>query len=365
MWLQWKVRLVPVALMLFVLLAPARHVLAYGEAVGGFPNWAEYVLLEWMNRARSDPQADLAGCTTATCAEKSCYATASPPRYLNAVLEHSARFHAAHMLTNNYFSHPSQCTLFAAIAALYPASCTGSAVCSCTQGALVGNDTLWTDPFTRMDYFGANMGSSGQSEIIAAGGVGPSATFYNAWMYEKTSDNTCGEHANGDNGHRYILLHDGFGELAGAGYLTNSGGFAGIYGSYATMDFSGDSPIAPKLPSGAHYPQQAASVDAWANWYDNAAPQVNKINVDGVCSDMALTRGTATNGAWHATLNGVGTGCHHYYFAFKDSAGKDVLFPGVGSLTIGDGGTQCPAYSAVTPPSCGGFDRIFASQFSL
>ena len=27
-----------------------------GEAVAGFPNWTERVMLEWTNRARSDPQ---------------------------------------------------------------------------------------------------------------------------------------------------------------------------------------------------------------------------------------------------------------------------------------------------------------------
>ncbi|HEY3056435.1 MAG TPA: hypothetical protein VGK31_10955, partial [Thermoanaerobaculia bacterium] len=36
-----------------------------GESINGFPNWAERVLLEWMNRARVDPQKELAACGAA------------------------------------------------------------------------------------------------------------------------------------------------------------------------------------------------------------------------------------------------------------------------------------------------------------
>jgi hypothetical protein len=85
-----------------------------------------------------------------------------------------------------------------------------------------------------------------------------------------------------------------------------------------------------------------------------------KINVDGVCSDMSLGRGSQTNGAWHANVSGVGSGCHRYFFAFKDSGGNDVLYPTHGSLTIGDGSAQCPDWSSAAPRGCAGFDRIFA-----
>lgn len=51
------------------MLLPPRQASAEGEAVNGYPNWAERVLLEWMNRARSDPQADLAGCPSGNCKE--------------------------------------------------------------------------------------------------------------------------------------------------------------------------------------------------------------------------------------------------------------------------------------------------------
>ena len=70
---------------------------------------------------------------------------------------------------------------------------------------------------------------------------------------------------------------------------------------YSTGDFgAGSAPT--KIPSGAHYPQQAASVGMWANWYDTAGPSAASVNVDGVCTTMTLQRGTQTNGAWSATV---------------------------------------------------------------
>lgn len=71
---------------------------AAGEAVNGFPNWSERVLLEWINRARADPQADLAACPSGNCKENtgSCY-TPQPPRVWNSNIAHSARFHSDEM----------------------------------------------------------------------------------------------------------------------------------------------------------------------------------------------------------------------------------------------------------------------------
>lgn len=338
-------------------LAPRAY--AYGEAVNGFPNWSERVLLEWMNRARSDPQADLAGCSASTCAEKACYTTASPPRYLDQKLEHSARFHASHMLNNDYWGHSSQCTLVADIGSLYPATCDGAASCSCNQGQLTSDTGTWTSSFTRMGRFGVSVSAGLGSEVIDAGHSGPDATFY-SWVYQPSSVNVCG--VNYQNAYRYYILTNGFGQLAGAGYVPRTEQ-PSTYSSYATMDFAGTASTHPKIPSGSHYPQQAASVDAWVNWYDTAAPSVAKINVDGVCTDMTLDRGTSTNGAWHLAVNNVGSGCHHYVFAFKDSVASQVIYPTTGALTIGDGGAQCPDYVTSAPPACPGFDQIFVDGF--
>jgi len=330
-------------LCLLAVLLPLDHALAEGEAVNGYPNWAERVLLEWMNRARSDPQADLAACTVtngvSNCQESACYSSAATPRHIDFNLQRSARFHGDHMRINNYFDHPSECTLVGNIPALYPNTCGGAASCSCTQGALTSDQNAWTDPFSRMQLFGASVNGAG--EIIAAGYNGPNATFY-AWLYEPTSTTSCG--FNEENGHRFLLLSDGYGPAAGAGYTSTQ--------DYSVMDFAGTAANTYKIPSGSHYPRQATTVDAWANWYDTAAPSSTKINVDGVCSNMTLGRGSSTNGAWHASVNGVGSGCHRYQFAFKDSGGNTVLYPSSGSLGIGNGGATCPDWSTTALPSC-------------
>ena len=48
-----------------------------GESINGFPNWAERVILEWMNRARVDPQKEMTACGAA-CSEAICYKPAAP-----------------------------------------------------------------------------------------------------------------------------------------------------------------------------------------------------------------------------------------------------------------------------------------------
>jgi hypothetical protein len=40
----------------------SRNASAVGEEVGGFPNWAERVIHEWMNRARCDPKVEMMAC---------------------------------------------------------------------------------------------------------------------------------------------------------------------------------------------------------------------------------------------------------------------------------------------------------------
>jgi hypothetical protein len=329
---------------------------ATGEAVNGFPNWSERVLIEWMNRARSDPQADLAGCPSGHCLESACYSTASPPRYETDDLEHSSRYHSAEMELDGFFDHWSECTLVSNIATLYlsqPQQCDGTASCACVGGARNAGFGNGTDPFTRMGFFGTGGGAAG--EIIAAGYQGPDAAFY-GWLYEQADSSTCV--FDEANGHRYLILTDGNGQNAGAGYVPG-----GDYGTYATMDFAGNASAQPKIPSGAHYPEQAASVDVWANWYDSAGPSVHQIDVDGTCTNLSLARGSQANGAWHATISGVGSGCHRYFFSFEDSNGQTVFYPTTGSLAIGNGGAQCPDWSTTMPAPC--VNEIFANGFEL
>jgi hypothetical protein len=57
--------------------------------------------------------------------------------------------------------------------------------------------------------------------------------------------------------------------------------------------------------------------------------------VDGNCISLSLKRGTPQNGAWSATVSGVGSGCHRYYFTFVDANGATITYPQTGSLGIG------------------------------
>jgi len=317
---------------------------AEGEAVNGFPNWSERVLLEWINRARVDPQADLANCPAGDCAEKSCF-TPQPPRVWNAAIGHSARFHSDEMVRDNFFDHWSECTDLPSVATTYlsqPQGCNGTAACACSGGSRSLGQFAGSSPFDRMPIFGGGIGSKG--EIIARIGGGPDASFY-LWLYEPTSSSQCGEHSNADNGHRWLVLTSEYGSVSAG---------PGVSGVLSTVDFDDAPGTNPKIPSGTHYPQQAASVDAWVNWHDSAAPTAHAINVDGVCSNMTLARGSALNGAWHSVVNNVGSGCHRYFFDFKDANGNPVRYPTSGSLAIGNGGAQC-ALSCV--------DDVFKNNF--
>src|SRR5262245_15852857 len=81
-----------------------------GVPQSGFPSWQERMLLVYVNRARADPAADLAGCTS--CAEKACYAQ-STPIVQSYGLNRAARFHGANLEFSNKFQHDSPCQLVA------------------------------------------------------------------------------------------------------------------------------------------------------------------------------------------------------------------------------------------------------------
>jgi hypothetical protein len=245
-------------------------------------------------------------------------------------LNRSARFHCDEMLTRGFFAYTSNCTLVSDISALYPASCTGAAGCACVGGAATCSPNC-TSAFQRMSLFGV----SGTGTVQAASS-NPSTAF-SMWLYaDNFGDTQCSFNFN--NGFRWLIL-------------TSSGGLgAGVSGSYSTMDF-GPGGASPRIASGSHYPRQAESVDLWANWYDATGPNRAVVNVDGVESTMVLTRGSAQNGAWKATVSGVGTGCHRYYFEFEDSTGATSTYPEAGSFGIGLSG--CPDWDASRPGSSG------------
>lgn len=327
--LRQNLSLVPI---LGAVLLTASSAWATGEAINGFPNWEERVMHEWTNRARCDPQVEMLKCGAA-CGEGACYTTASAPVSWSEKLNHAARFHSDNMGAMGFFSHSSACTLVPNLDALYPGSCRGAAACACVGGVAACNPTC-TGPFQRIPLFGA----SGSGEIIASGGD-PDGAFYQ-WLFEGYNKPTCGyDQGPPTNGHRYNILMAG----PSVGYGAGAGPSVGDFGG-------GGSPA--KLVSGAHYPRQAASVEAWANWYDAAGPSSALVNVDGTCTPMTLGRGTVTNGAYAAALTGVGSGCHRYFFLFTDATKGIVTYPTTGSLGIGAG--ACADWDSTRPSTGAG-----------
>ena len=284
---------------------------------------------EWTNRARCDPQVEMTNCGSA-CAEGACYTAKAPLPWMEA-LNHAARFHSDEMKAQNYFAHDSACTLVSNINSLYPGSCTGAASCACVGGTQTCNPTCttWSG---RVSLFSA----SAAGEIIASG-TDPNGAFYQ-WLYESYNKTTCGfDYGPPTNGHRYNILMSG----PAVGYGAGTGPSVGDFGGSGTTT---------KLISGSHYPRYAATVDAWANWYDSAAPSGALINVDGTCTAMTLTRGSGTNGAYHTAVTGMGSGCHRYFFLFHDSNSTLVTFPTTGSLGIGPA-NSCADWDSSRPPT--------------
>lgn len=312
----------------------------YGEPVNGtFPSWEERVVAQLTNRARVEPATELAGCPAGQCLEAACY-TARAPLFWNYDLNQAARFHSLTMGMFPFFAHDTPCTLFPDIDTRYPGSSTGSFASSCSG---IGS----TSASARVTLFGAVYGG----ENAAAGNSTPHATFYQ-WLHEPTTISTCG--FNLQNGHRYNILNNS-GPAAGVGYASVSGS---PYIHYWTQDFGGSGSI-PKIPSGSHWtavnrgrnPSPAdSSVEFWTNWYDLAggAPTTATVVLDNVPVAMTRTRGTATNGAYTATVSGVSTGCHTYYFAFVDSSLAAVRYPTTGVLGFGSG---CPDFQGETAPA--------------
>lgn len=282
-----------------------------GESVNGFPSWEERVLHQWINRARVEPQVELANCGPA-CAERSCY-SATAPLFWSESLNRAARFHADEMQKQGYFGHDSKCTIVDNINSLYPAGCDGSASCACSGGSLKcvsGGCTPWAG---RIGLFGAGP----EGEIIVTG-RDPNTAFY-LWLFERANASVCG--FTGQNGHRWLILNAS--GVLGAGVAASS-----------VVDF-GNGTQASRIASAAHYPRQAESIEVWANWYHNSPPRSAFVIVDGKCTPLTLRRGSQTNGAWSATVTGMGSGCHRYYIVFTDASGAQVTWPATGSLGIG------------------------------
>ena len=323
----------------------AADALAYGESVGGFPNWEERTFHQLMNRARGAPATDLAGCPPGNCSpaelNPGCYTPIHPLTHNNQLIE-AARFHATFMALGGAFAHDSNCVLRTDIAAAYPDTCNGAPACACSGSGT----TLWT---TRISRFGG----TAQGENIAGGQATPSSVHYYL-LWEPGNGGGCAFPPPGSgatNGHRYgILKHAGPG--VGNGFFFNA---SSTYDSYWTTDFgsNGVTPGSVRLVSGSHWStsdntRQGANIEFSANWYDSAAPTQANVIINGTSFPLSLQRGTVTNGTWSTTLSGYSTGCHRYYFSFRTSGGTLVEYPTIGSYGIGNPST-CADYLSSRP----------------
>lgn len=335
-----------------VLAQPAAIEPEYGEPNGTFPNWQERAVAQLTNRARVDPAAELAGCPAGRCLEAACYSPRAP-LFWHYDLNQAARFHSLTMGMFPFFAHSTPCALFSDIDTRFPGSSSGSFASSCSSSGT-------TSAGSRVNLFGATY----RGENAAAGQGTPHTAFY-GWLYETTNTSACG--FNSLNGHRHNILMNS-GPAQGVGHAQVGGS---LYGTYWTQDFGG-SGSSPKIPSGSHWTATNRSrnpsasdnnVEFWANWYDPAdgAPATATLVLDNVPIVMTLARGTAENGAYTATVGGVSTSCHTYYFLFADSSLETVRYPTTGVLGFGSG---CPDFQGgeVAPAAPSGVNAIATSS---
>jgi hypothetical protein len=295
----------------------------------GFPNWAERVFHTWTNRARSDPQAELAACSV--CADQDCYQP-QPPLPWSLALNRSARFHADHMKEEGYLSHNSACDLVPNIDDLYPDACGGSADCACVGGRMEG-ETSWVDRFR---LFGV---ANPAAELVSFSTRDPVSGFY-LFLHQPDSNPACSWRVS--NGYRYSLLN-----------TEGAVGF-GFKNERMVGDLARSPDVPGPLPSGAHYPRAAETVEFWANWYAPSGPESAFVNIDGVCTPLALARGTDTNGAWTTSVSGLAPSCHRYVFLFRDANGVEQTYPRQGSFGLGPP-SACSDWDEARPepgPTC-------------
>lgn len=295
----------------------------YGEPQNGFPSWYERMIHVMVNRARSDPQADLAGCSN--CAESACYS--GPRNPVEWYYDHArgARFHATNLTSAQCgMLHDSPCQLVANIGSLYPGTCDGTEGCACQGGnAACSGGTTWS---TRLSAFGV---TGTIAENIA--GMGDPKTIFYQWLWEPTSNTACSWTV--QNGHRYNILNNAYRRLG-----------VGGAGNYTVQDFSGQGTLTQKIPAAAHYPQTGTNLEMRLNWYSTTAASAAYVNVDGTCTPLSVERGSATNGTYLGNVS-VPSGCHAYYFIVVDASGANTTYPTTGSFGVG-----CPAdWSNVRP----------------
>ena len=269
--------MVSLAALLSLLQAPAAA--GYGDAVDGYPSWAERELHLYTNAARVAPltfeaEYQQGGCSSDdfTASERS----PKDPLYYSAPLNEAARYHSEDMLSSGNFSHDSSDgTSFAdRLAAFYPESPT------------VG-------------------------ENIAAGYPDNWVVLFQGWMCSS--------------GHRENIMRAAWEELG-----------TGVADRYYTQHFGGGAPDSGGgVRMGVHTPQRPAAgeqVTLYADWAGDAAPELAAV-VDGVPYPMSLEWGEADRGVYRADVTLPGD-CVDYYFSYEGAAGEGS-FPEEGAYLMG------------------------------
>lgn len=329
-----------------LVLLSVSEVFAQGRGVptNGYPDWAERMVLVYTNRSRADPVTDLASCTV--CAEKACYPNPLAPVAYNYGISRASRFHSANMRLTTCFAHHSPCALVSDIATIWDSTCDGSAACACQNGTATCTSTPCTGcttTFQRIGMFAPNA----SAENIAYGYATPRAMHY-GWFHEPDTDSTCGFRT--ANGHRATMMSNH--KSLGVGRSV----------THYTQDFGSTGTLAGSLIAGGHEvgPQAigtlgtgANNVEFRANYYDlRGAPLTAQVNVDGLCQNMTLERGSAANATYFTSMSLSGNTCRRYVFSFKDPSGTIVLLPENGSYGVG--GAGCADWVATAPQACGG-----------
>ncbi len=287
-----------------------------------FPSWRERAVHVLVNRARVDPQAALAECPEARCAEKACYGPVAPMVW-DLELNRAARFHADNLTRSGAgLQHDSPCSLRSDVGQTYPDACDGSPECACEGGAAGCGAGGCTDFGARLGLFGALRGASGEN----AAPNGDPADIFGLWLYEADGDSSCGWRTS--NGHRFNILSPNYGAIG-----------VGAAGNYMVQDFGAASANAP-LAAGIHLPErpsagrEATFLTTWHRPRGEGASRVVVV-VDGACHELGLEHGSATSGAWRGAV-ALGQGCRPYFFWGRDAQGE-ARYPATGSLLVGAG----------------------------
>jgi hypothetical protein len=291
-----------------------------GVPQNGYPSHDERVVLFFTNRMRADPQA------FETWISRTSDKKPVPPVSFGLDVAQAARWQAIHQDKDGCplcKDHSSCCTL---------AKVNGQVKCTDAVGGCGG--TAWN---TRIRLFSSR---GGLAENAAAGPRSAERAMF-AWL-------ASGGHWNNINKSGHVVLGPG------------------ADGTHFVQVFAGGSEKRPIAAYGTHFYRriflsqyssrlQDADKPTFGQVYympSGAAPKIAMVVVEGTCHALTKQYGSAKHGSYEKELQ-LPKGCHRYVFHFRDSSGKDHVYPSRGSLVAGINDSSCKDYDAVRPPdSC-------------